>query len=305
MAENPALPLWTDALLGDTQHLSQAEFGAYMLMLIVAWRSKDCCLPDDDKYLAKITRSGANWKRMKPVVMAFWRRGEDGQLRQKRLSYEHLAVAEMRKQQSEAGKSSARKRKERLLATVEASLQREGNGKSTPISNPISISNEPLPQPSSSPPQRPEPRRGGDAGLMAKAGALHARLEQSLNLATPVILAPIVSWMQAGATPELIEAAIADVLSRKSPGWKPDGIIYFDKAVRRAITDGAPVARPKNGAVPLAVQSKDQADEVERINAQFIAGGSYQSDVSLTQVRAMIDKGLLTNDAARKAGYAL
>lgn len=141
--------------------------------------------------------------------------------------------------------------------------------------------------------------------MMAKAGALHARLEQSLNLATPVILAPIVSWMQAGATPELIEAAIADVLSRKSPGWKPDGIIYFDKAVRRAITDGAPVARPKNGAVPLAVQSKDQADEVERINAQFIAGGSYQSDVSLTQVRAMIDKGLLTNDAARKAGYAL
>ena len=53
MAEFPALPLFTDALLGDTTHLDATEFGAYLLMLIVAWRSPDCALPDDDRYLAR------------------------------------------------------------------------------------------------------------------------------------------------------------------------------------------------------------------------------------------------------------
>jgi hypothetical protein len=42
MAEFPALPLWTDAYLGDTRHLSQSEHGAYLLLLITAWRTPNC-----------------------------------------------------------------------------------------------------------------------------------------------------------------------------------------------------------------------------------------------------------------------
>ena len=138
MAKFPALPIWTDALLGDTQHLSQAEFGAYMLMLIVAWRTPTCSLPNDDKYLARITRSDRNWGRIKPTVMSFWTIGEDGQLRQKRLSYEHLVAAEKSAQKSEAGKTSARKRKEKLLTAVDAILHGRSNESATP--NPSTIS---------------------------------------------------------------------------------------------------------------------------------------------------------------------
>lgn len=138
MAEFPALPLFTDAILGDTQHLSQAEFGAYMLMLIVAWRSPSCSLPNDDQYLARITRSTRNWHQIKPAVMSFWKLGEDNQLRQKRLSYEHLAARELRAQRSEAGKSSAQKRKERLSTVVQAVLQRGSYENSTPYPNPNS-----------------------------------------------------------------------------------------------------------------------------------------------------------------------
>lgn len=88
MAEFPALPLWTDALLGDTQHLSTAEFGAYMLLLIVAWRTPGCDLPDDDSYLARITRLGPNFNRHRDVLRAFWHAGAPGRLQQKRLTKE-------------------------------------------------------------------------------------------------------------------------------------------------------------------------------------------------------------------------
>src|SRR5262245_28123422 len=137
MAKFPALPIWTDALLGDTQHLSQAEFGAYLLMLIVAWRMPTCSLPHDDKSHARITRSGMDWGRIKSILMSFWTLGADGHLSKKRLTLEHLVAAEKSAQRSEAGKTSARKRKEKLLTTVEAALHGRSNKTATP--NPSTI----------------------------------------------------------------------------------------------------------------------------------------------------------------------
>lgn len=153
MAQFPALPIWTDALLGDTTHLTQAEFGAYLLMLIVAWRSPGCCLPNDEKYLARITRShlARNWRVIRSAVMPFWRLGEDGQLRQKRLSQVHLVSAELRLKASAAGKSSSLKRKERLSTTVEALLAASTNQTST------------LPSPSPKERKERSPTVNGDA----------------------------------------------------------------------------------------------------------------------------------------------
>lgn len=110
MAEFPALPLWTDALLGDTTHLSTIEFGAYMLTLIVAWRTPDCSLPDDDQFLGRITRDPKHWPRIKARVMAFWTLGEDGRWRQKRLTKEREYVANLKKKRADAGREGAAKR---------------------------------------------------------------------------------------------------------------------------------------------------------------------------------------------------
>lgn len=74
MADLPCMPFWTDAYLADTQHLTTEEHGAYLLLLFQAWRSHDCSLADDDEMLARQAKvSGARWKAMKPIVMAFWK----------------------------------------------------------------------------------------------------------------------------------------------------------------------------------------------------------------------------------------
>lgn len=72
MAKYPALPVWTDAFLADTEHLSPKELGVYVRLLFVAWRRPKCDLPDDDKFLAKVT--GCNyrqWRKIRPVMEQF------------------------------------------------------------------------------------------------------------------------------------------------------------------------------------------------------------------------------------------
>ena len=94
MAEFPSLPLWTDAVLGDTRNLNTEQFGAYMLMLIVAWRAPDNTLPADDKQLASITGlSKSKWLRSKDLLIKFWTE-EDGRLRQKKLDKVKNSVRE-------------------------------------------------------------------------------------------------------------------------------------------------------------------------------------------------------------------
>jgi uncharacterized protein YdaU (DUF1376 family) len=105
MAEFPALPLWTDAYLADTRGLSTFEHGAYLLLLMTAWRTPDCSLPDDDRQLARWAGTDArNWARIKPTVMQFWD-WEAGKWRQKRLGKEREYVTAVSDKKRLAGRS--------------------------------------------------------------------------------------------------------------------------------------------------------------------------------------------------------
>ena len=90
MAEFPALTLWTDAYLSDTRHLTGIEHGAYLLLLMEAWRRPNCDLPDDDKMLARYACvTSSEWSEIRDTVMSFWKR--DGRRKvwiQKRLLLE-------------------------------------------------------------------------------------------------------------------------------------------------------------------------------------------------------------------------
>lgn len=104
MAELPVMPVATDALLGDTSHLSAAEFGAYMRILVSMWRAGGA-LPDDDARLARIAgMSLRQWQKAAPVVRAFLSPCERG-VTQKRLLKEWLRVSEKSRAASRAAQA--------------------------------------------------------------------------------------------------------------------------------------------------------------------------------------------------------
>lgn len=113
MAEFPALPLWTDAYIADTQHLTNEEHGAYLRLLMFAWRTPNCSLPDDDKRLAiMIGVTPKKWATIKQTVMQFWTL-KDGQWTQKKLGAERERVEASRAQKTAAGVRSAEARAKR------------------------------------------------------------------------------------------------------------------------------------------------------------------------------------------------
>tara|TARA_B110000503_G_scaffold55544_1_gene89190 strand:- start:511 stop:1272 length:762 start_codon:yes stop_codon:yes gene_type:complete len=93
MAEFPALPIWTDAYIADTQHLTNEEHGVYLRLLMFAWRSDSCSLPDNDKRLALMVGvTDKKWRTLKPNVMVFWDL-EGDTYTQKKLTNTRRAVA--------------------------------------------------------------------------------------------------------------------------------------------------------------------------------------------------------------------
>mgnify|MGYP001614627593 CR=1 FL=1 len=97
MSAKPShIPLFPDAYLRDTTHLTTEEHGAYFLLLMAAWGSDDCTLPDNEKRLAALVKMPVHrWKKISQTVLEFWTRRED-RLWQKRLMQEWLYVQEKR-----------------------------------------------------------------------------------------------------------------------------------------------------------------------------------------------------------------
>lgn len=94
MAEFPTMPFFTDAYLGDTLHLSLEEHGAYLKLLIIAWRTPNCELPNDDARIATMLGiTKGKWAKMRPIIMAFWNPTETG-FEQKKLKKVRAAVME-------------------------------------------------------------------------------------------------------------------------------------------------------------------------------------------------------------------
>ena len=106
MAEYPAIPLWTDAYIADTAHLTNEEHGVYLRLLMFAWRSPDCCLPDNDKRLALMVGVSAyKWQALRATMQQFFTI-KDGTWTQKRLQRER----DFLERQSEKNRAAAEAR---------------------------------------------------------------------------------------------------------------------------------------------------------------------------------------------------
>ena len=126
-----AIPYFGDAYMADTRHLTLEEHGAYHLLLLIAWRSPNCALPNDDKRLAQMLGvTPKKWAALKPTVMAFWTLTENG-WEQKRLTKERRWVEEKRGKNKDAAearwKAKPLKNKGSRNANASANAQANGN----------------------------------------------------------------------------------------------------------------------------------------------------------------------------------
>ena len=72
--KRPWMPLYVGDYLGDTGHLTTAQHGAYLLLMMHYWRKGE--LPDDDRQLAKITKLPLKtWCGYRSVLQDFFHSG--------------------------------------------------------------------------------------------------------------------------------------------------------------------------------------------------------------------------------------
>jgi uncharacterized protein YdaU (DUF1376 family) len=72
--KRPWMPLYVGDYLGDTGHLTTAQHGAYLLLMMHYWRKGE--LPDDDRQLSKITKLPLKtWCCYRPVLQDFFHSG--------------------------------------------------------------------------------------------------------------------------------------------------------------------------------------------------------------------------------------
>lgn len=101
------MPLYFGAYLTDTMHLTTEQHGAYLLMLMAAWKLGGS-LPDDDVQIASIARLPVSrWRRARPIIEPFWKIS-GGRWSQKRLGAELDKARQYVESQSEKGKKGGR-----------------------------------------------------------------------------------------------------------------------------------------------------------------------------------------------------
>ena len=72
--KRPWMPLYVGDYLGDTGHLTTAQHGAYLLLMMHYWRKGE--LPDGDRQLSKITKLPLKtWCEYRPTLQDFFHSG--------------------------------------------------------------------------------------------------------------------------------------------------------------------------------------------------------------------------------------
>lgn len=127
------IPIFPDAYLRDTTHLTTEQHGAYFLLLMAAWDAPDCALPNDEKRLARLARvTLAKWRKIREEILELWTI-EGGRIFQKRLRKEWEYVRKKSGKRKEAADARWRKEKaSKCNASADANAMHLGGGGGVP-----------------------------------------------------------------------------------------------------------------------------------------------------------------------------
>ena len=124
MSKPSHIPLFPDAYLRDNYRLTLEQHGLYLILLMEAWGSDDCSLPDDEAALAHIAGLPvAKFRKIAPDVLAKWT-SSGGRLTQKRLLKEWFYVRE----KSQKRKAAAHTRWKQDTSKCNANAMHLGGG---------------------------------------------------------------------------------------------------------------------------------------------------------------------------------
>lgn len=122
MSAAPFMQFYVADYLGDTQHLTTEQHGAYLLLLMAMWRSEGK-LPNDTGKLARIARVGLRrWHIVAKEVMPFFEVDGDF-ITQKRLVEEHKKAVSISEKRSASGKLGGRAKSLKNNDTDEANAK--------------------------------------------------------------------------------------------------------------------------------------------------------------------------------------
>jgi len=128
MTAKPWMPFYVSDYLGDTSHLTQAEHGAYFLLILYYWQHGG--LPDDDAQLARVSHSTVEqWTEIRLVMAGLFR----SKWRHKRIDAELRKADDIIKKRSAAGKASAEQRANKASTGVPTNAQQVLRQPHTPL----------------------------------------------------------------------------------------------------------------------------------------------------------------------------
>jgi uncharacterized protein YdaU (DUF1376 family) len=111
------MPLYIGDYLADTMHLTHAQHGIYLLLIMAYWRAAGSLSNEGDQLAAVAKCSGKEWRRHRPIIEKFFHI-EGHRWTHKRIDAELETAAKLTQERSKAGASGAAKRWEAVRNAI-------------------------------------------------------------------------------------------------------------------------------------------------------------------------------------------